>query len=81
VRAPHALFYLLRRSIKFSLAFTLIGKEVSKMLCRLGERGQGLVEYAFLILLIAAAVLFTLFFLGPVIGNVFTKLNSNFVTY
>jgi Flp pilus assembly pilin Flp len=51
------------------------------MLCSLREGGQGLVEYTFLVLLISIAVLLALFVLGPVIGNVFTKLNSKFVTY
>ena len=51
------------------------------MLCRLREGGQGLVEYTFLLLLLAVAVLLTLFFLGPTIGNVFTRINSKFVTY
>ena len=51
------------------------------MLCSLRESGQGLVEYAFIVLFLAAAVLLTLFFLGPVIGNVFTRINSKFVAY
>jgi Flp pilus assembly pilin Flp len=51
------------------------------MLYSLRETGQGLVEYTFLLLLLAVAVLLTLFFLGPVIGNVFTKLNSQLKSY
>jgi len=35
------------------------------MLCTLREGGQGLVEYTFLLLLLAVAVLLTMFFLGP----------------
>ncbi len=45
------------------------------------EGGQGLVEYAFLLVLIALVVLAVLLLLGPIIGNVFTKLNSDLVSY
>jgi Flp pilus assembly pilin Flp len=51
------------------------------MLLRVREGGQGLVEYTFILLLLAVAVLLTLFFLGPVIGNVFTRLNSSLIKY
>jgi Flp pilus assembly pilin Flp len=51
------------------------------MLLRVREGGQGLVEYTFILLLLAVAVLLTLFFLGPVIGNVFTRINSSLITY
>jgi pilus assembly protein Flp/PilA len=56
-------------------------KEVSPMLCSVRERGQGLVEYAFLLVLIAVVVIAVLLVLGPVIGNVFTKLNSELVSF
>lgn len=45
------------------------------------ERGQGLVEYAFLIVLIALVAVGTFLILGPAIGNVFTKLNSMLPSY
>jgi Flp pilus assembly pilin Flp len=51
------------------------------MLCSVRETGQGLVEYTFLLLLIAVAVLFTLFYLGPVIGESFSKLSSKLASY
>jgi len=51
------------------------------MLCSVRERGQGLVEYAFLLVLIALIVIAVLLILGPIIGNVFTKLNSSLKTY
>ena len=44
------------------------------------ERGQGLVEYAFLLVLIALVAIGTFLILGPAIGNVFTKLNSMLTT-
>lgn len=45
------------------------------------ERGQGLVEYAFLIVLVGLVAIATFLILGPAIGNVFTKLNSMLASY
>ncbi len=45
------------------------------------QKGQGLVEYAFLLVLIALVVLAVLLLLGPAVGNVFTRLNSQLVTF
>ena len=44
------------------------------------EKGQGLVEYALILVLVAVVVIAVLLILGPVIGNVFTKVNSNLTT-
>jgi Flp pilus assembly pilin Flp len=38
------------------------------------QKGQGLVEYTFVLVLVAIAVLASLLLLGPVIGNVFSNL-------
>jgi pilus assembly protein Flp/PilA len=51
------------------------------MLTSVREQAQGLVEYAFLILLIALVVIAVLLILGPIIGNVFSKLNNKLPTY
>ena len=51
------------------------------MLYRARVRGQGLVEYALLILLVALVIFVVLIVFGPVIGNVFTKLNSSMITH
>jgi pilus assembly protein Flp/PilA len=56
------------------------GKEVMAMLCGLHEKGQGLVEYALLLALVALVVIVVLLVLGPVIGNVFSNLNSTLLT-
>ena len=40
------------------------------------EKGQGLVEYALILVLVAVVVITVLLVLGPVIGNIFTKINS-----
>lgn len=36
------------------------------------ERGQGLVEYALILVLVAVVVIVVLMLLGPAIGNVFS---------
>ena len=41
------------------------------------EKGQGLVEYAFILVLVAIVVLVALLVLGPVIGNIFSLINSS----
>ena len=40
------------------------------------EKGQGLVEYALILILVAIVVIAVLAILGPIIGNVFTDVNS-----
>jgi len=42
--------------------------------------GQGLVEYALILVLVAIVVIAVLFLLGPVIGNVFSEINSSLGT-
>jgi pilus assembly protein Flp/PilA len=41
------------------------------------QRGQGLVEYALILVLVAIVVIAALKVLGPIIGNVFTGINSS----
>ncbi|MCS7286085.1 MAG: Flp family type IVb pilin [Anaerolineae bacterium] len=40
------------------------------------ERGQGLVEYALILVLVAIVVIAVLALLGPAIGNVFSRIIS-----
>ena len=49
------------------------------MLCSVRERGQGLVEYALILVLVAVVVIAVMIILGPIIGNVFSKVNSGLV--
>jgi len=42
------------------------------------ERGQGLVEYAIIIVLVAVVVFAALVLLGPVIGNTYSKVINLF---
>ena len=41
------------------------------------EKGQGLVEYALILVLVAIVVIAALMVLGPIIGNVFSQINSS----
>lgn len=41
------------------------------------RKGQGLVEYALILVLVAIVVIAALMILGPIIGNVFSKVNSS----
>jgi pilus assembly protein Flp/PilA len=41
------------------------------------ERGQGLVEYALILVLVAIVVVAVLMILGPRIGNVFSSINKS----
>jgi pilus assembly protein Flp/PilA len=52
-------------------------KEVTFMLFSPKEKGQGLVEYALILVLVAIVVIAALMILGPIIGTVFSKVNSS----
>lgn len=41
------------------------------------EKGQGLVEYAIILALVAIVVIAVMKLLGPKIGNTFTNINNN----
>ena len=41
------------------------------------ERGQGLVEYALILVLVAIVVIAALMILGPIIGNTFSTINTS----
>jgi pilus assembly protein Flp/PilA len=52
------------------------GKEVVDLLFAVQERGQGLVEYALILVLVALIVIVILALLGPAIGNIFSNIVS-----
>jgi pilus assembly protein Flp/PilA len=52
-----------------------LGKEVA-MLFHPNAKGQGLVEYALILVLVAIVVIVVLLVLGPLIGNAFSTINS-----
>ena len=41
------------------------------------EEGQGLVEYALILVLVAVVVIIVLMLLGPAIGNIFSNIITN----
>ncbi len=45
------------------------------------EKGQGLVEYALILVLVAIVVIAALVVLGPIIGNVFSDINSSLSSF
>jgi pilus assembly protein Flp/PilA len=47
------------------------------MLFALNEKGQGLVEYALILVLVAIVVIAALMILGPIIGNTFSTINNS----
>ena len=49
-------------------------KEVVYMISLIPEKGQGLVEYALILVLVAVIVLVVLLALGPIIGDVFSEI-------
>ena len=52
----------------------LVEKEVNSMLSLPREKGQGLVEYALILVLVAIVVIAVLLLLGPIIGNIFSNI-------
>jgi len=49
-------------------------KEVIPMLFAPKEKGQGLVEYALILVLVAVVVIVILALLGPAVGNIFSNI-------
>jgi pilus assembly protein Flp/PilA len=59
----------------------VLAKEVITVYFAPHERGQGLVEYALILVLVAIVVIATLMLLGPIIANVFSTLNSSLSSF
>ena len=51
--------------------------EGNSMLFAPKEKGQGLVEYALILVLVSFVVIAALMILGPIIGNVFSTINKS----
>ena len=47
------------------------------MLFSLKERGQGMVEYALILVLVAVVVIAALTLMGPLIRNIFSTINAS----
>ena len=52
----------------------LLSGEIIQMLYMPREEGQGLVEYALILVLVAVVVIVILALLGPAIGNIFSNI-------
>ncbi|OFX11812.1 MAG: pilus assembly protein [Anaerolinea sp. RIFOXYB12_FULL_60_12] len=50
---------------------------MSDVKVRLTQKGQGLVEYALILVLVAIVVFAVLMLLGPVIGNTFSSISNS----
>jgi pilus assembly protein Flp/PilA len=59
------------------IARILRRKEVKTMLFLPREEGQGLVEYALILVLVAIVVIAILLLVGPAVGNVFSVIVEN----
>ena len=77
------LWLLTKRPIMRYNGFCNVAEEASADTCReevIGmlflprEKGQGLVEYALILVLVAIVVIAILLLLGPIIGNVFSNI-------
>jgi pilus assembly protein Flp/PilA len=51
-----------------------LGKEENPMFKKMQKKGQGLVEYALILVLVAIVIIIILSVLGPAIGNVFSQI-------
>jgi pilus assembly protein Flp/PilA len=51
------------------------------MKVHLTQKGQGLVEYALILVLVAIVVFAVLALLGPIVGNVFSTINTSFQSF
>jgi pilus assembly protein Flp/PilA len=49
----------------------------NNMLFSLKERGQGMVEYALILVLVAVVVIAALTIMGPLVRNVFSTINNS----
>jgi pilus assembly protein Flp/PilA len=60
----------------FNVIWKFMGKEEKAMLFSPKEKGQGMVEYALIIVLIAIVVIVVLTLLGTQISRVFSQISS-----
>jgi pilus assembly protein Flp/PilA len=70
---PGALHERLSRSVQFGGGLVMLDRYFSRNV----SRGQGLVEYALIIALVAVVVIGTLILLGPQIASIFRNISNN----
>ena len=75
------MYLILKTSIISLSSLILFGEITTKgekiMLFSPKEKGQGLVEYALILVLVAVVVIVVMQILGPTIGNVFSSIISS----
>ena len=71
---------LFKFTVKYIKDASYLMKGGNTMLFAPKEKGQGLVEYALILVLVAIVVIAVLMLLGPIIGNVFSTLNNSLST-
>lgn len=69
-------FFLYNTSMICALISTLARKEVAKMQDPIDE-GQGLVEYALIVVMVAIVVMALLYLFGGNVGNIFSNIVSS----
>jgi len=65
------------RLVRALEAGPILEKGEKTMLFAPKEKGQGLVEYALILVLVAIVVIAVLMLLGPIIGDVFSTINDS----
>jgi pilus assembly protein Flp/PilA len=65
------------RKTRISEFFVIQGEIMKKSAYNKKEKGQGLVEYALILVLVAIVVIAALMVLGPIIGGVFSDVNGS----
>ena len=57
--------------------WAIFAERNSSMLFHPQERGQGLIEYAIILVLVAVVVIALMRLIGPRVGNIFSTINSS----
>jgi Flp pilus assembly pilin Flp len=52
----------------------MVEESMARQIIRAGERGQALIEYVFILILVAMVVLLVLVIFGPQLGNAFSSI-------
>jgi pilus assembly protein Flp/PilA len=63
--------------MEFTLLYLFGKKGGETMKMSLTEMGQGMVEYALILMLVAIVVIAAITILGPVVGNLFSSVNAS----
>jgi pilus assembly protein Flp/PilA len=67
--------------VQFLIFASFISKHLfERSIMFIYEKGQGIVEYALIVTLIAIVVILAMNFLGPTIGNVFSEIGKTMTT-